>query len=269
MVRTSVETAAYLRNLTTQVQNGLLSKSEAKRRAIQALNEVAEAEPDDATPAPSEETKSEEKPVEKKVAPAIDPKTRILSLLTRFEESIQGSLKKLEQDVTSIIKETSGDAVPLGDFNIGNDIEGGLSNDTKLVIETGDKPAQVLITYNLKKAWNVEDMMLPVQACASTCHLPLRQELLALCTEIRDESDSELSWKRSKKESFHNLNHIETLAKTSGDKKVLEILDGKPADELADNWMMWATASQAYLLGSDWSDGKNFSVIRNRTTYNR
>jgi hypothetical protein len=267
MVKTSAATAEYLRELTVKVKNGAMSKSDAKRLAILALQEVAEKEMEPATsegegeaPAPQQE--------EKKPAPvsAIDPKTRILSLLTQFEEAIQGSLRKIEHDITSIVQETEGAAVPLGDFTIGNDVHHkfGGSASAKITIEAGDKPAQVLITYNLKKAWNVDGINLPVQASITqkACHLPLRQDLLELCADVKEGTGSELAWKRSKKLPLEHLAHIEAIAKASGDGKVVEIIEGKPSDALAESWRKWAVAGQAYLLGADWAEDRKFSSIK-------
>ena len=267
MVKTSAATAEYLRELTVKVKNGAMSKSDAKRLAILALQEVAEKEMEPAVsegegeaPAPQEE---------KKPAPqvsAIDPKTRILSLLTQFEEAIQGSLKKIEHDITGIVQETEGAAVPLGDFTIGNDLHHkfGGSASAKITIEAGDKPAQVLITYTLKKAWNVDGINLPVQASTNqkACHLPLRNDLLVLCADVKEGTGSELAWKRSKKLPLEQLAHIESIAKASGDSKVVEIVEGKPSDALAESWRKWAVAGQAYLLGADWAEDRKFAAIK-------
>lgn len=268
MVRTSAATAELLRELTVKVKNGAMSKSDAKRLAILALQEVAEKEIDPATSegeGEAEPAAPEPKPEAPKYS-AIDPKTRILSLLTQFEEAIQGSLKKIEHDITGIVRETEGAAVPLGDFSIGNDLHHkfGGSASAKITIEAGDKPAQVLITYNLKKAWNVDGINLPVQASIvpKACHLPLRQDLLSLCADVKEGTGSELSWKRSKKLPLEQLSHLETLAKTSGDSKVLEIVEGKPSDAQADSWRKWATAGLVYLLGTDWSEDKKFAHIK-------
>jgi hypothetical protein len=261
MIKTSAATAEYLRGLTTKVKNGALSKSEAKRLAVQALQEVEEAEE-----AEDDAGKVQEQPEEKPApaAPAVDPKTRILSLLTQFEEAIQGSLKKIEHDITGIVNETEGAAVPLGDFTIGNDpAHDGVrhkGSSAKITLAAGDKPAQVLITYNLKKSWTVDGVNLPVEA--SACHLPLRQDLLAACTEIRECTGSELSWKRSKRAPLEQLQRLESLAKASGDGKVQEIVGGRPSDDLAGSWRKWASAGQAYLLGSDWAENKNFDAVR-------
>ena len=274
MVRTSVATAELLRDLTVKVKNGTMTKEEAKRQATLALQEVAEKEDmnvggedvapaaEEEAPAPKEEEKEEE---EEKQAPAVDPKTRILSLLTQFEMAIQSSLKKIENDITNIIKETEGAAVPLGDFQIGNDLHHrtGGSASAKITIEAGEKPAQVLVTYNLKKVWNVIGVNLPVQAAApKACHLPLRQELLALCSDIREGTGSELSWKRAKKLPLEQLAHLESLATTSGDMKVQEIIGEKPTDAMAESWKKWAVAGQVYLLGTDWGEDKNFKGIK-------
>jgi len=267
MVRTSAATAELLRELTVKVKNGAMSKSEAKRLAILALQEVAEKEMEPATSEGEGEAPAPEEP--KKEAPkfsAIDPKTRILSLLTQFGEAIEGSLKRIEHDITNIVKETEGAAVPLGDFTIGNDLHHkfGGSASAKITIEAGDKPAQVLITYNLKKAWNVDGINIPIQASIvpKACHLPLRQDLLGLCADVKEGTGSELAWKRSKKLPLEQLAHLETLAKTSGDSKVLEIVEGRPSDAQADSWRKWATAGLVYLLGTDWSEDKKFATIK-------
>lgn len=268
MVRTSVATAELLRDLTVKVKNGTMTKEEAKRQATLALQEVAEK--DMASDAVGDEGEGESQEVSqeevKKEAPApsaaVDPKTRILSLLTQFEMAIQGSLKKIEHDITEIVKETEGAAVPLGDFTIGNDLTGGNAS-AKITIESGEKPAQVLITYNLRKEWNVEGINLPVQAAApKSCHIPLRQELLMLCSEVREGTGSELSWKRAKKLPLEQLSHLETLAATSGDVKVKEIIEEKPTDAMAESWKKWATAGQVYLLGTDWGEDKKFVAIK-------
>jgi len=265
VTKTSAATTELLRELTVKVKNGSMSKDEATKRAILALQEVAEkplepAASESADPAPETDPTPPPAP-----APAIDPKTRILSLLTRFEESIQSSLKKLEAEITGIIKETEGAAVPLGDFTIGNDLTHKTGNNAsaKVTIAVGEKPAQAQVTYLLKKSWTIDGMNLPVTAAApKACNLPLRHELLALCSDIRENTDSELAWKRSKKLPLEQLSRIENLAKTSGDSRVAEILDGKPSDALADSWKKWSVAGQVYLLGSDWSDDKRFLNVK-------
>lgn len=261
MVKTSAATAEFLRDLTVKVKNGAMSKEEAKQKAILALQEVSEKEEDPAVA--NEEDKADKAPPPP--PPAVDPKTRILSLLTQFEEAIQGSLKRIEHDITNIVKETEGAAVPLGEFTIGNEANQkvGGSASAKILIETGEKPAQVVVTYMLKKDWTIEGMNVPVQASApKSCHLPLRQELLAICTDVKDGCGSELSWKRSKKLPLEELSRIESLAKSSGDSKVMEIIDGKPNDAMAESWKRWAVAGQVYLLGVDWSEGRKFSAIK-------
>lgn len=264
MVKTSAATAEFLRELTVKVNNGSMSKSEAKRRAILALQEVAELEPEVAE-SEGEEEAAPPTPAAPPPASAIDPKTRLLSLLTRFEETIQMSLKKLESEVTNIVKDTEGAAVPLGDFTIGNDLhhKGGNSASAKITIAAGDKPAQAQVTYTLRKDWTIDGINLPVQASVpKSCNLPLRHELLALCSDVKEGTGSELAWKRNKKLPLEQLSHLESIAKASGDSRVAEILDGKPSDALADSWKKWAVAGQIYLLGSDYSEDKKFSAIK-------
>jgi len=262
MVKTSAATAEFLRDLTVKVKNGAMSKEEAKQKAIVALQEVSEKQED---PAVADEEDKADNKAPPPAPPAVDPKTRILSLLTQLEEANQGSLKRLEHEVTNIIKETEGAAVPMGDFTIGNDLHHkfGGSASAKVTIESGDKPAQVMITYTLKKVWMVDGVSLPVQASApKSCHLPLRQELLAICADVKEGCGSELSWKRSKKLPLEELSRIEGIAKSSGDSKVMEIIDGKPNDAMAESWKRWAVAGQVYLLGVDWSEGRKFSAIK-------
>jgi hypothetical protein len=261
MVKTSVATAEFLRDLTVQVKNGAMSKEEAKKKAVIALQEVAEkdVEPEMATSDEEAATPQKEAPPP---PPAVDPKTRILSLLTQFEEAIQGSLSKLTHDITGIVQETEGAAVPMGTFSIGNDTNKKIGGSAKITIDAGDKPAQVLISYNLKKDWTIDGVNLPVTAEApKSCHLPLRQELLALCTDVKEGTGSELSWKRAKKLPLESLAHLESLAKASGDAKVMEIIEAKPTDTMAESWKKWAVAGQVYLLGTDWTEDKKFLAV--------
>ena len=269
MVKTSAAVAETLRDLTVKVKNGSMSKDEAKKKAILALQEVAEKEVDSAdddtstddTSTPSTDPATPPPPA----PPAVDPKTRILSLLTQVEEANQGSLRKLEHDITDIVKTTEGAAVPVGEFTIGNDIHhrAGGSASAKITIEASDKPAQAMITYTLKKVWMVDGINLPVQASVpKACHLPLRQELLAVCTDVKESCGSELSWKRSKKLPLEELSRLESLAKSSGDTKVMEIIEGKPSDAMAESWKRWSVAGQVYLLGTDWSEGKGFLAVK-------
>jgi len=263
MVKTSAATAELLRDLTVKVKNGAMSKDEAKQKAILALQEVAEKDVD----AADTDEVADDKPAADvpPAPPAVDPKTRILSLLTQLEEANQGSLKRLEHEVTNIIKETEGAAVPMGDFTIGNDLHHkfGGSASAKVTIEAGDKPAQVMITYLLKKVWMVDGVNLPVQASVpKSCHLPLRQELLVVCNEVKESCGSELSWKRSKKLPLEELSRLESLAKSSGDSKVIEIIEGKPNDAMAESWKRWSVAGQVYLLGTDYTEDKRFSAVK-------
>jgi len=256
MITTSASTAELIRDLTVKVKNGSLSKEEATKLAITALQEVAEQE--QTLEAPTTEEKKEEEPAPKAKTIVIDPKTKILSLLTQFEEAVQGSLKRIERDITTIIQGTEGAAVPLGDFSIGSD-----SASAKVTVEAGDKPAQVMVTYNLKRQWNVEGINLPVQASvAKSCHLPLRQDLLNLCSEIKETTGSELAWKRNNKLPLEQIASLEATAKAVGDVKAVEIIEGRPTNEQAESWKKWAVAGQIYLLGSDYSKDKKFSVIK-------
>ena len=124
MVKTSAATVEVLRDLTVKVKNGTMTREEATQKAILALQEVAEKEPEEVESEDSDKTEEENAPATNltPTPSVLDPKTRILSLLTQFEEAIQGSLNKLQNDITNIVKETEGAAVPMGDFSIGNDM---------------------------------------------------------------------------------------------------------------------------------------------------
>jgi hypothetical protein len=267
-LQTSQATAELLRGLTIQMQNKTLSKSEAKRLAIMALQEVVESEGEEPqveeniedTPqeeTPQEETPEEEKPTQRP-ASAVDPKTKLLTLMTRLQETVQASLKKLENEVTLILKETAGAAVPLGDFSIGND-----DSSAKVTIEQGENPAEAKVSYTLKREWAVPDVQMPITGSAPrSCNLPLRHEVLELCGEVSEHTGSELAWKRKQKETGDQITRLETLAKSTGDYRVTDVLKNRPEGNQAENWKKWAQAGQVFLLGSDYVDGKGFSSIR-------
>jgi transcription termination factor NusB len=260
----SQEAVEFLRNLTVQMQNKNLSKSDARRLAIIALQEVVENDPQ---PQPAAQ---EEKPVEKEddkdtneaddtdirpPASAIDPKTKLLSLMTRLQETIQAQLKKLEQEVTSILKTTEGAAVPLGDFSIGSD-----ESSAKVTIEHGDQPAVAKVSYTLKREWEVSEVLMPVTASApKSCNLPLRQEILELCAEVDEHTTSELAWRRKQKDTRDTLIRLASIAKTTGDYRASDILENTPVCGQAESWGNWAKAGQIFLLGSDYTEGKGFT----------
>lgn len=254
--KTAAQAVEILRELTTKVKNGVISSAEAEKRAILALQEVDET--------PAEEPEIEDAPADepKEAAPsssAVDPKTRILSLLTRLEETIQSQLKKLEKDVTDLLKETAGAAVPLGDFSIGSDI-----TSARLTIEAGEKPAQAKVSYNLKRDWAVDGVQLPVTGsyAQKSCNIPLRQDVLSLCADIRENTGSELAWKRGKKIPLEQVLRFESVAQETGDCRVKEIMENRPSDALAESWKNWAVAGQVYLLGTDYAECKGFVAIK-------
>ncbi len=263
----TMSVAEKVRDLTVRVKNGTITREEAERLAITALQEVVEEQPKEEEEEEVKEEKEEKPPVapEKSI---VDPKTRILSLLTQFEESIQSNFKKMEERITQIVKETEGAAMPLGDYSIGNDLVGD-STAAKIVVEVADKPAQLVITYTAKKEWTIDGVNVPVQADVGTkkekeaaCHLPLRQELLALCTDVTESTNNELTWKRSKKLPLETLTRIESIAKATGDAKITDIIKNKPSDAMAESWHKWALVGQVYLLGSDWGGSKTFADIK-------
>lgn len=262
-LQTSQATAALLRSLTVQMQNKSLSKSEAKRLAILALQEVVENEEAEEPQTADNLTETQEpEATEEDPAPrpasAVDPKTKLLSLMTRLQETIQSQLKKLESEVTTILKETEGAAVPVGDFSIGSD-----ESSAKVTIEQGDQPAEAKVSYTLKREWTVADVQMPVTGSAlKSCNLPLRRELLELCAEVGEHTSSELAWKRKQKETKDSLTRLESIAKSSGDFRANEIIANTPLCGQAEGWKNWSQAGQVFLLGSDYTDGKGFQAMR-------
>jgi len=249
-------TAEILRGLTSQMQNNTMTKEEAKRLAIHALQEVVENQEDEE---PQEDPVVED-PQEAAPPPAsaVDPKTQLLSLMTRLQETVQSSLTKLEDEVTAILKETAGAAVPLGDFSIGSD-----ESSAKVTIEQGETPAQALVSYTLKREWTVDDVQMPVTGSAPrSCNLPLRHELLELCGDVDEHATSELAWKRKHKETADQLTRMCTLAKKTGDHRISDIVENSPVCTKAESWRNWAQAGQVFLLGSDYADDKGFLVMK-------
>jgi len=262
--KTPTQAAEILRSLTIKVKNGVISSAEAERLAVLALQEVEEAQPDLAE---GDENTEEQEQTPIKNTPtssAIDPKSKILSLLTRTGEGVQTLLKTLETEVTALLKETAGAAVPVGDFSIGSDVtQSQHVYSAKLTIEAGEKPAQAKVSYLLRKDWSVDSVQLPVEgSVARSCNLPLRQEVLELCADVRENTNSELTWKKGKKLPLEQVARIENLAQATGDYRVAEILEARPVDALAESWKKWAIAGQVYLLGSDFSENKGFAAIR-------
>ncbi len=249
--------ADILRELTTKVQNGVITKAEATELATLALQNEVNAEEE-------EEGKTEVAPAPEKKQYAMEPRTRILSLLTQYEESIQLSLKKLEVKINEIIQETEGAALPLGDFNIGNDSNPSKEKSyttvdrhvgqSKISISASDKVGQLLVTYTSKKEWRLDGINVPVTSSVvePSCHIPLRQDILQVCADIKDASSSELAWQRVQKSHLDQLPNLEAIAEKSNDTKVLDIIKNKPQDTQAESWGKWATISQVYLLGLDW-----------------
>lgn len=253
--KTSAQVAELLRELTIKVRNGVLSSAEAEKHAIQALQEVEET-PQEDTETPQQ---AAPEPAPSGGGSAVDPKTRLLSLLTKLEESIQSQIKKFEKDISDLLKETAGAAVPIGDFSIGSDI-----SSAKLTVESGEKPAQAKVSYMLKRDWTVDGIQMPVTANLKprACNIPLRQDVLSLCTDIRENTSSELAWKKGKKLPLERVAALELIAHETGDYRVSEILAERPSDALAENWKKWAVAGQVYLMGTDFSEGRGFNAIK-------
>ena len=260
------EIAARLKDITAKVQAGVLEKEEAFRLATLALQEVApsgslgEGETE-------VETKGEDQaapPVENKEKPLpVDPKSRILALLTQLDSGYQSAWKRFESAINSLFAETAGAATPVGDYSIGSD-EGGAGRSKsnqhqhRLAIEPGENPNEAKVTYSQKKEWRVPNVTIPVTGCVEpTCNISLRKELLAVAEDIQDATtEGELSWRRTRM-PLDKFAKIESKAKETNDVRVMDILTNRPKDLTCTSWNKWSVASHVYLLGGDYTSEKD------------
>jgi hypothetical protein len=258
----NTKTAALLRELTIKVKNGSITTAEAEKLAVLALEEVKETPVED-TP-PMEDTEPEAPPVDDTPpVSAVDPKNRLTASLSKFENSIAVAWKSLESEVTSILKETEGAAVPTGDFIVKNTHQQDQESSSKLTVEPAEGSSQIQCIFTLRKTWKLVGIKLPVSAGVSrekACSLPLRLSILSLAESVKDKASSELSWRTSKL-PLSEFNQLEASAMEVNDMRAYEVLKSRPSDIYLNSWKKWAVSAQVYLIGSDYSEFKKFEEI--------
>jgi hypothetical protein len=274
MARTKQEVQAFLRELSMKVKSGAITKAEATKLAVLAVSEVAPApieEPaaQEGKAAEAPEAPAAEEPVaEEPKIPAVEPKNQLISMLTSLEQTFGGAWSEFQRKVTSVIQQTEGAAVPLGDYSVSKG--GKLDDNVKLNIEQVDQ-ANVEVTYSTRRVWKIGGLSLPPMtgqkeaqaSIESSCHLPLRKELLAITDDILEHADSALSWKKFRLPVTAILN-ARDVAKKENDIRLSEIMAGIPAGDdfqVAKAWKTWANATQVMLLGNDYARGKAFAQI--------
>lgn len=242
---------AILSEIRKKVEAGVLSKAEAEKLAVLALQEVKEAEPEQPAPQePAELDDGQEEPSsESSETDAIDPKSRILAALTKLEQDLAPAFKAFQEEITALLKETKDAAVPLGEFTIGAE-----ELNAKVAIAQKDQKS-VVCTYNFKQDWTVEELELPLPVVANTnedaCHLGLRRELLAVAEDILDNTQSSLSWNRYSIPR-DKLTSLAKTAKEVSDRRVLEATSKLSPHASLKVWENWALATVTQILGSDY-----------------
>lgn len=262
--------AARLRDITTKVRNGVIAKDEALRLATLAMQEV---DPADAVGQgeTEDEAKGENPP---QAAPKdkplpVDPKSRILALLTQLDLGYQSAWTRFESAVNALFAETTGAATPSGDYSIGSD-EGGTGRSRanqhqhRLTIAAGDAPNEAKVTYTQKKEWKIPNVSIPVTGGTEpSCNIALRKELLAVAEDIQDATtEGELSWRKTRM-PLEKFAKIESRAKETNDVRVMDMMTGRPKDLTCESWNRWAVSAHVYLLGGDYTSeqGKKFSDL--------
>lgn len=243
-------TLAFLSELRKKVEAGSISKKDAERLAVIALQEVAEAPAEEPEQAPEAEEQAEEEaaPAPEEADP-IDPKSRILAALTKLEQDLSPAFKAFQDEINALLMETKGAAVPLGEFTIGAE-----ELNAKVAIAQKDQ-ASVICTYNLKQDWTVGDLELPAPVVASVsedaCHLGLRRELLTIAEEVLDHAGSALAWNRYELPR-EKIVSLAKAAKDVSDLRVLEVTSSLSPTKAQKTWENWALGAVTQILGSDY-----------------
>lgn len=251
-----------VRALNQKVRDGLLDKTVAKRLAVLAMQEVAvaEQEPEAEEAAPVEVESTEEPEVEEKPsAPVIDPKTQILSLLTSYETQTATAYRKLKDAIDAIMKGTSGPAFPIGTY----DTKAG-DNLVRLKIENAEgKKDTAEVTFSFDRKWELGGVSIPSAVLSSAeevCHLALRKDIVAAADDVVDFSETDLAWERYMT-PVKSVNQVKAFSANHNDPKVNEIIAAIPESKSREDWRSWAIATQAYLLGSDYSQDQSFAQV--------
>lgn len=263
MAKTKHQVQALLRELSLKVKAGIMSKDEAAKLAVLAVEEVAPT-PSQAADAPPPPPPAEEKaPAPEAGAPTLDPKNQLIGLLTSLEKAFGAAWKEFQTKVTEVIKGTEGAAVPLGDFEI--DVA---DHNVKLQVDQIDQ-ANVKCRYTTRRDWKVGGLKMEYSRMKSessvepSCHLPLRRDIVAITEEILENTDSALAWRKYRLPVTAILNARHGAAREN-DKRLVSILASIPTGDdtnSAQAWQVWANAAQVMLLGSDYSVDKKFEEI--------
>lgn len=251
----------FIVELQKKVEAKVVTPAEAERLAILALEEVmpgdnwAEAaDEEDGTPAEDAgDSAADEDSDPAPAGSAVDPKSELLAALTAYNGATGTAWKTFKQKVESVVRGTSGNAVPIGKYTLG----AGETNST-LDIQQKDQ-ASLDLSFFFKQDWTVGGLVLPpptaqpVESSAkeSACHLPLRKRLLALAEKLAEASSAELTW-RSAKLPIRDLADMERIARQEKDLRVLSAVTAAPNSEKAKDWSDWSLKAQIYLLGGDY-----------------
>ena len=253
--------AQFIVELEKKVQAKIVTQAEAERLAILALEEVmpgenwaeADDEETDEDMAGDQDAEDEGAADPAPAGSAVDPKSELLGALTAFNGATAGAWRTFKQKVESVIRGTSGNAVPIGKYTLG----AGETN-SNLDIQQKDQ-ASLELSFYFKQDWNVGGLVLPPPTVQPTegsvkesaCHLPLRKRLLALAETLAEASSAELTW-RSAKLPMRELADMERIARQEKDLRVLSAVSAAPNSEKAADWSSWAIKAQVYLLGGDY-----------------
>jgi len=252
-----------IRKINNQLAEGSISAYQAQRLAVQALKEVDEKDvgDEDEEDTAGEELADPAEPAAPAPTSSIDPKTQILELLTRLETVFEPAWQSFKTQVEGILKGTTGDAVPIEEFSIGAG-----SNNAKLLIEVVDAN-NAAITYTIKKDFTVAGLTLPtpapVAAGATSCHLELRQGIIALANDTLANSRTHASWDNWSV-PLNSIFKMKEDASKENDTRALAVLESVPAKadySKAKPWQHWAVNAQAYLIGQDYTKGKTFKEL--------
>lgn len=260
MAITAAAALDLIRNLNVKVREGRLSRGEAEKLAIAALQEVPDVEPD-AAQAADEETPAVPEPTEEVApTPAVDPKTAIMSRIADLHKAIESQWASFQQDISEMISGSAGEAFPLGDMKLNAD-----KITSKIHVEKSDKQGAVTVKFSMDREWDVDGVNAPGPVEASvdaTCHLNLRKEIVALTDMVVEATVSSTMWKRFNFPT-KDFERVSKTTASAGDERANTIMKARP--ELKDGpdaWRQWGIAAQVYLLGPDYADAKSFRDVQ-------
>lgn len=243
--------------LNKKVQEGVLDPESAKRLAVLAMQEVKEATGEE-EPAPEETPPEQPEELAEEPVAVVDPQAQILAALTKLETEISEPLNAFKATLDEVLKGTSGEAFPLGKFDISSE-----QSTSKLDIKVNaEKSNAVEISLSVDRFWGMDDINPPAAVESSvepSCHMGLRKSLLTVAEDMAEFANTELAWRRVKVPN-KTLAYINEEASKENDQRILEIVAAAP-QEGRDDWRKWSVAAQVYLLGNDYSADKKFTDI--------